>query len=957
MAASQSSSNEYRPPYYCLCTDPEKVPNTKYAACVRQIDRFHDKSQICSASPSYGHPIYPLTGSKRNEEILGIFSFPLKLVYDTKTKVPTNDPAAVFKGRAPASFGELWQSDLHRRLLIQPAGSIQGIQAARGAGVWVSFVKTTSGTYLADADVTDRLVALSSGWRYYDSAARAEETYDSAGNLTTIAYADGRSLGYTYSTAATPVADAPAPGLIIRIQDKLGRSVQFQYEQPAGAEVRPRVRQIIGPAGQAIVVLYDTAGNLAQIIWPDGQRRQFLYENQSLPWALTGVVDENASRLATYGYDTQGRANETQWAGGVDHYSASYGDPPSWNIVENYDSVAGIVWRDHYWQPPKNLSVTRPLEGASSLTATLLLGAARLTSQSQPAGSGCAASTSSQSFDANANVSSKDDFNGSRACYAYDASRNLETVRVEGLANTATCSSYTAAGAALPAATRKVSTSWHPDWKLTRQVAEPGRLTTSVYNGQPDPFGGGALASCAPGTATLPDGKPIAVLCKQIEQATTDTDGHFPAPPSDASYTSGVTLLSRADGINGSTAFADSSPLQNAVIPQGGAQISTAQSKFGGSSAKFVASNVQSLRIQVSTPAAELPGDFTVEAWAYWSSDPTAKTTIFANQLAGGVNLSLYRHPAQNHTLVWYDGQGQVNRIVGTTRITNGVWHHVALVRAGTTMTIFLDGVSQGSYTGFTSKVSPVGTAQYIGAFNGSGDLMDGYIDEVRVTKGQALYGAAFTPPAAGFPAPAGAGAPLDATVAARVRSWTYDQNGQVLTAKGPRTDVNDTTTYEYYSDTVFTGTDPNAVGHTVGDLKKTTNALGQSINYTKYDKHGQVLESTDLNGVVTANTYDARQRLLTTTTAGLTTSYVYDFAGQLLKVTQPDASWTGYEYDAAHRMNAVKDNLGNRIEYTLDNAGNKTAEKVKDPGGLLKRQLTRSFDALGRVQQTTGRE
>jgi len=49
--------------------------------------------------------------------------------------------------------------------------------------------------------------------------------------------------------------------------------------------------------------------------------------------------------------------------------------------------------------------------------------------------------------------------------------------------------------------------------------------------------------------------------------------------------------------------------------------------------------------------------------------------------------------------------------------------------------------------------------------------------------------------------------------------------------------------------------------------------------------------------------------------------------------------------------------NQGNRTEYVLDNAGNMTGESTKDHNGALKRQLSRSIDALGRVQQTTGRE
>jgi YD repeat-containing protein len=89
----------------------------------------------------------------------------------------------------------------------------------------------------------------------------------------------------------------------------------------------------------------------------------------------------------------------------------------------------------------------------------------------------------------------------------------------------------------------------------------------------------------------------------------------------------------------------------------------------------------------------------------------------------------------------------------------------------------------------------------------------------------------------------------------------------------------------------------------------------------------------------------------------GQTTSYTYDPVGQLTRVTWPDASYVGYEYDDAHRQKAVFDNRGNRIDYTLDNLGNRTAEAVKDPGGTLRRTLARSIDALGRIQQTTGRE
>lgn len=130
----------------------------------------------------------------------------------------------------------------------------------------------------------------------------------------------------------------------------------------------------------------------------------------------------------------------------------------------------------------------------------------------------------------------------------------------------------------------------------------------------------------------------------------------------------------------------------------------------------------------------------------------------------------------------------------------------------------------------------------------------------------------------------------------------------------------------------------------------------GDSYRHSKYDKHGERLESIDPNGAVTRHTSDPRQRLSSATVASQATSYTYDAAGQPLRVTRPDASYIGYESDPALRQKAASDYLGNRIEYALDNAGNRAAENING-GGALRRQMARDIDALERVQQTTGRE
>ncbi len=195
-----------------------------------------------------------------------------------------------------------------------------------------------------------------------------------------------------------------------------------------------------------------------------------------------------------------------------------------------------------------------------------------------------------------------------------------------------------------------------------------------------------------------------------------------------------------------------------------------------------------------------------------------------------------------------------------------------------------------------------------------------------------------------------GAGNRLSMTVrdtvtnATRTTAWTYNAVGQMLSMDGPRTDVNDLTTYAYDAQ---------------GNLSSVTNALGQTTQITDFDAHGNPLRLVDANGVVTTMAYDLRQRLLSRSVAGAETSFEYDAAGQLTKVTQPDGAFLSYGYDAAHRLIEVEDDLGNRLSYTLDAAGNRIAEQVYDPYGVLARSRARDFDALNhlvRDQDGTGR-
>ncbi|HEV6966687.1 MAG TPA: hypothetical protein VK305_14865, partial [Roseateles sp.] len=92
------------------------------------------------------------------------------------------------------------------------------------------------------------------------------------------------------------------------------------------------------------------------------------------------------------------------------------------------------------------------------------------------------AASSTLTYDANGNVSSRTGFDGVKSCHAYDLSRNLETARLEGLRSQDACPADIGAQAiAAETSQRKTTTQWHPDWSLEAKQAEPGMITTSVY--------------------------------------------------------------------------------------------------------------------------------------------------------------------------------------------------------------------------------------------------------------------------------------------------------------------------------------------------------------------------------------------------------------------------------------------------------------------------------------------
>jgi hypothetical protein len=133
-------------------------------------------------------------------------------------------------------------------------------------------------------------------------------------------------------------------------------------------------------------------------------------------------------------------------------------------------------------------------------------------------------------------------------------------------------------------------------------------------------------------------------------------------------------------------------------------------------------------------------GDFTIEAWFYIVSG--AVGAIFDTRSgATGITPLLY---FSSSTLRYYMNGGDL--ITSGTTLSAATWYHVALARSSGSSKMFLNGVQTGSTAADTNNFTLTNTIN-IGRGNDGANVLNGYIDELRITKGFARYTANFTVP------------------------------------------------------------------------------------------------------------------------------------------------------------------------------------------------------------------
>jgi len=225
------------------------------------------------------------------------------------------------------------------------------------------------------------------------------------------------------------------------------------------------------------------------------------------------------------------------------------------------------------------------------------------------------------------------------------------------------------------------------------------------------------------------------------------------------SYWDSVSLLLHMDGANASTTFTDTSKNALAVTASGNAQISTAQSKFGGASGLFDGTG-DYLSIANTSLLEFSTVDFTVEMWVNTTQNRQYATLISRGNatFTGGAWTLLINNASATagDIAVYCAAYSGASTLLSTStvNIRDGAWHHIAWVRRNRVdHYIYVDGVERASRLSTLFDIPSLNTTTYI-AYDANFTPRDfnGYIDDLRITKGVARYTANFTPTGAPFP-------------------------------------------------------------------------------------------------------------------------------------------------------------------------------------------------------------
>ncbi|MCQ4163349.1 RHS repeat-associated core domain-containing protein [Tahibacter harae] len=320
----------------------------------------------------------------------------------------------------PNPFGRTWRHSYQRSIVVETSGPPHNISlahAVRPDGKYTHF-KLVNGQWKGREDTWEILEEVTSqnqrtGWRYTNEKDEIEH-YDAAGHLLSIVTRAGLATTIDYNGNWQPV----------RVTDAFGRSLVISYTAAAyvNGQLEPRHVDVADPAGEIHTYEFNDRERLVRVIRPDSKVRQYLYNEAALTqyptngWdLLTGIIDENGSRYASYRYDAFGRAVE-EWHGSNQadklslEYYGHFNDATSFTTLT--DALGAITRRRYVAVDGRLRDAGTTRCSATSCTATNL-------------------EKTTRTYDSNGNLSQSTDFRGTITDYDHNT-RGQELVRREG---------------------------------------------------------------------------------------------------------------------------------------------------------------------------------------------------------------------------------------------------------------------------------------------------------------------------------------------------------------------------------------------------------------------------------------------------------------------------------------------------------------------------------------------
>lgn len=274
--------------------------------------------------------------------------------------------------------------------------------------------------------------------------------------------------------------------------------------------------------------------------------------------------------------------------------------------------------------------------------------------------------------------------------------------------------------------------------------------------------------------------------------------GDFAVPTVELSSVEGTSLLLKTQytGIVNNYTFLDKSSSTLSITRVG--NVSTSNSVLptngAGSGSAYFDGNGDYLQVPSSTNMSLSSGDFTIECWVNRTgTDSTyGKYPRIINASDTWNTNSSWCLTAGHYDWGWnqfgfhvYGQNANVSQMLqSTTVIQNGLWYHVAVTRQGNTFCMFVNGVLEatatwsGSMNSGTTNTARVGGLALAG---GNNDFFNGYLSDLRVVKGTAVYTSNFSVPTAALTSISGTALLLDfasANIVDSTRRYAITVNG-----------------------------------------------------------------------------------------------------------------------------------------------------------------------------------